>query len=408
MRNFLKTTTLSLVATTAIYAGGYKIPETSTNAVALGAANIAHNHNNADAAYYNPAKMVFMSDENHIEADVNYIGLDKVNYKGSVKGTPANESSESEEFIIPTMHYVSPKLGDKQARVGVSIVTPGGLSKRWKGAQGIQTAKEFTLKIVEINPTAAFKISDNLGFAVGLRAVYSSGIVKNSSIASRDMTGDNLNIGYNLAIAYQPLKALEIGVTYRSKVDLSEEGNAKLDIGNAKVYDGGASVTIPLPATLSLAAAYTFASATTIEVVYEKTYWSAYKTLDFNYVSSISPILVPAFDNPIPKYWKDTNTFRVGFTQELNELTLMAGLVIDESPVPNKTIGFELPDTDSTSVSLGGRYKINNKVDVGISGLYSMHKNRTISASDINDNGLVGTFSDGNILIMSAGLGYKF
>jgi long-chain fatty acid transport protein len=159
---------------------------------------------------------------------------------------------------------------------------------------------------------------------------------------------------------------------------------------------------------LSLAAAYTFASATTIEVVYEKTYWSAYKTLDFNYVSSISPILVPAFDNPIPKYWKDTNTFRVGFTQELNELTLMAGLVIDESPVPNKTIGFELPDTDSTSVSLGGRYKINNKVDVGISGLYSMHKNRTISASDINDNGLVGTFSDGNILIMSAGLGYKF
>ena len=53
---------MSLVASSILMAGGYKIPEASTNAVALGAANIAHNHS-ADAAYYNPASMVFMSDE---------------------------------------------------------------------------------------------------------------------------------------------------------------------------------------------------------------------------------------------------------------------------------------------------------------------------------------------------------
>jgi len=232
--------------------------------------------------------------------------------------------------------------------------------------------------------------------------------VKSSSTASRDMTGDDLNFGYNLALAYKPTKALEFGVTYRSKVDLDEEGNAKLYIGNAKVYDGGSSVTVPLPAMLNLAAAYTFPSHTTIEFVYEKTYWSAYKTLDFNYVSVISPILVPYFDNPIEKEWSDTNTFRIGLTQVLNNFTIMAGLVIDETPIPNKTIGFELPDTDSTSVSLGGRYKINDKIDVGLSALYSMHDSRSITASDANENGLVGEFSDGNILIISAGLGYKF
>ena len=408
MRNLFKVTTVSLVAASAMYAGGYKIPETSTNAVALGAANIAHNQNNADAAYYNPAKMVFMTNENHIEADLMYIGLDKVNYKGTVKGVVTDEDSESEDFIIPTLHYVSPALGDNHARVGVSVVAPGGLSKRWQGKQGIKTAKEFTLEIVEVNPTAAFKISDKLGFAVGIRAVYSSGIVKSSSTASRDMTGDDLNFGYNLALAYKPTKALEFGVTYRSKVDLDEEGNAKLYIGNAKVYDGGSSVTVPLPAMLNLAAAYTFPSHTTIEFVYERTYWSAYKTLDFNYVSAISPILVPYFDNPIEKEWSDTNTFRIGLTQVLNNFTIMAGLVIDETPIPNKTIGFELPDTDSTSVSLGGRYKINDKIDVGLSALYSMHDSRSITASDANENGLVGEFSDGNILIISAGLGYKF
>jgi long-chain fatty acid transport protein len=408
MRNLLKLTTLSLVAATAIYAGGYKIPETSTNAVALGAANVAHNHNNADAAYYNPAKMVFMTDENHLEADLMYIGLEKVNYKGTVNGTQTDESSEREDFIIPSLHYVSSALGENQARVGLSIVSSAGLSKRWNGPEGIQTAKEFTLKVIEINPTASFKISDNLGFAVGIRGVYSSGIVKSSAAASRDLTGDDFSVGYNLAVSYTPVKAFEIGVTYRSKVTLNEKGNADLSIGDAKVYDGGANVSVPLPAALSLAAAYTFASDTTVEFVYERTYWSAYKTLDFDYASSISPILVPYFDDPIEKKWKDTNTFRLGLTQEFKDLTLMAGLVIDESPVPSNTLGFELPDTDSTSVSLGGRYNINDKMDVGLSVLYSMHESRTITAEDANDNGLVGEFTDGNILIVSVGLGYKF
>ncbi len=50
---------LSLVATTALMAGGYKIPESSVNAVALSNAYVA-NASGADASYYNPAKMVLV------------------------------------------------------------------------------------------------------------------------------------------------------------------------------------------------------------------------------------------------------------------------------------------------------------------------------------------------------------
>ena len=63
-----KLTLLSLAVASALYAGGYKIPETSVNGVALSAANVAHSQN-ADAAYYNPANMSFMADENALEAD---------------------------------------------------------------------------------------------------------------------------------------------------------------------------------------------------------------------------------------------------------------------------------------------------------------------------------------------------
>ena len=135
----------SLVASSILMAGGYKIPEVSLNAVALGAANIAHNKS-ADAAYYNPANMVFMQDSNYIESDVTYIGLDSIDYKGTdskTGSTQNNISSESETFIVPSLHYVSGKAGE--TRIGLSIVAPGGLSKRWTDQPAESSAKEFTI-----------------------------------------------------------------------------------------------------------------------------------------------------------------------------------------------------------------------------------------------------------------------
>ncbi|SFV62090.1 Long-chain fatty acid transport protein [hydrothermal vent metagenome] len=400
MRNIIKITTLSLIAAGTLYGGGYKVPETSLNAIALSAANVAHSHG-AENAYSNPANMSFMEDKQNIEADLIYVGLDPVKYKSNDGSTDI--SAKKETFILPSLHYVSKKLGNN-ARVGVSIVVPGGLSKRWNDSPAVDRAKEFTLEVVEVNPSAAFKINDTLSIAVGFRVISSNGIVKSASAASRDMTGDSIDMGYNLALAYKPTKDWEFGLTYRSKVNLSVEGNAKLYIGNAKVYDGGSSVTVPLPATINAAAAYTFSTKTTVEFLYERVNWSAYKSLDFNYASPITPILRPSFDDPIAKDWKDTNVYRLGITQQMDKYTFMAGAVKDESPVPDSSLSFELPDSDSVSVSGGVRYQYSKNLNIGFAALYSMRDKRNVT----NSNGVDGEFSNANVLIMSVGLGYKF
>ncbi len=393
---------MSLAVSCSLFAGGYKIPEVSTNGVALSAANIAHGHG-ADTAYYNPANMAFMADE-EIEADLIYIGLESVHYQGKVAGSNTQYSidSESENFFIPSLNYVSKKLGENNARFGISIVVPGGLSKRWTDSPAIDKAQEFTLEIVEINPTFSLPLSDTLAIAFGFRIVSTSGVVKSSAAISRDMTGDTINYGYNLALAYKPMKNLELGMTYRSKVNLTVEGNAKLYSPTGLAYDGGGSVQVPLPAFATLGVAYTLETKTTIEVVYERNIWSSYKTLDFDYVGNIGN-LTPYFDDPIAKDWKDTSAYRLGITQELQEWTLMGGCVYDESPVPDKSLSFELPDSNSFSVSLGARYQYNDNINIGLSALYSMRDARSVSNND-----LTGEFSGGNILIVSAGLGYKF
>ncbi len=400
MKNqLLKITTLSLIATSVIYAGGYKIPETSVNGTALSAANVAHS-NGADAAYYNPANMAFMSDNHEMEADLMVMGLDATNFKGSGAMAGIDIDAESESFLIPSINYVSKKLGN--TRVGLSIVVPGGLTKRWTESPAVNVAEEFTLQVVEINPTVAFSVSDKVAVAFGFRILHSEGIVKSTSTASRDMVGESFDFGYNLALAYKPTSNLELGLTYRSQVNLTEEGNAELFIGKATVYDGGSSVTVPLPALLNIAAAYTFPTKTTVEFVYEKNFWSAYETLDFNYVDKIPNVLIPSMDTAIAKDWEDSNAFRLGITQELDTLTLMAGMVIDETPIPDEKVSFELPDSDSLSVSFGGRYQINNSWNAGLGVLYSMRDERKVS------NELEGEFSNSNVLIVSLGAGYKF
>jgi len=416
-----KVALLSLVASSVLMAGGYKVPEVSTNGVALSAANVAHNKS-ADAAYYNPANMVFMKHNGIIETDFMYVGLAEINYKGtstSALGTtgPHNIDSKDEHFFIPSLHYVSPDVDG--ARYGLSIISPAGLSKRWDSAPAIYTAEEFTLKTVEVNPSIALPIGDKVGIAIGIRAIYSKGDVRSTSpIASRSMDGDSLDFGYNLAIAYHPTKELELAVTYRSNIDLSVDGDAKLSFtdlfgsftaftgspaGTTYTSDSSANVEVPVPALLNVAAAYTFSTGTTVEFVYERNYWHEYKELDFNYGSGVNLATNQVFGAVVPKNWKDTDAFRLGVTQELDELTLMAGVVIDETPVPDNTLGYELPDSDSVSVSFGARYQVTDKINVGLATLYSIRDDRTVT----NDS-LSGEFTDSAAFLVSAGLEYRF
>jgi len=379
---------LSLVATTALMAGGYKIPESSVNAVALSNAYVA-NASGADASYYNPAKMVFSENKGGaIEVDLTYIGLSKINYK-SVNGV-YDIDSKAENFIVPTLHYVSPVVGD--FRFGLSIVSPAGLSKRWSDSPASLYSKEFTLQTVELNPTVAYKINDQFSVALGARGIYSKGIVKN---AYYNMEGTGLDYGYNLAVTLKPEKDTNLALTYRSEVDLHVKGD------DTKLASG-VKVVLPVPATLSFGASHVFNSVTTVEAVIEHIFWSAYEKLDFDFSKSTIETI---YGTPKAKNWKDTDTFRLGITHKYQKITGMVGFAYDPSPAPNKTIGYELPDATGKIFSLGGRYDISKSLNVGIAGLVSFKDDRAVSN---NDNGLNGEFTNARAYLVSLGMEYKF
>jgi len=405
MGRLVKGLALSAAASSMMMAGGWKIPEQSLNSMSLGAAYVAHT-TGADTNYYNPANMAFMAaDRSYLEGGLTLAHLPANVY---TLADPYSGESEVEDLLIPFFHYVAPAIGD--FRWGVSMVAPGGLSKRWKDQPQKSFAEEFTLTIVELNPSMSYKISDDFSVGGGLRLIYSEGVVKSSGPVSRDMEGDTIEFGYNLAMTYKPTSDINLAVTYRSNIDLNEEGNAKLYAGSTLAYDGDASVEVPLPAALNLAISKTWQETFTLEFNYERTFWSQYETLDFEYGGANIGGLTPYFDTPQARNWEDTNTFRVGATIKMGKITTMMGFAIDETPAPVETIGFELPDSDAKIFSMGFRYQQTENLSWGAAFLYDSKEAISVT-SGVNPNPVLangGGFSGGGAFLTTIGIAYEY
>jgi long-chain fatty acid transport protein len=395
---------ISTLASSLVLASGYRLPEQSVKSTALSAAYVA-NANGADSAYFNPANMVFNENVNQIEGGVTYIGLSKIKYTDN-RNPAFNSKSEKEDILAPAMFYSSKDMNN--FRYGISLTVPGGLTKRWKSAFAKTFAEEFTLKIIEVNPVAAYKINDQFAIGGGLRLVYVEGVVKSDGTgigkpAVRDMEADSTEFGYNLALTYKPISNVNISATYRSNVDLGVEGNAKLYLSGTKLYDGGANVEVPLPAIAALAVSYDF-GGTVVELEYDKTMWSEYKTLDFGFEDNVPLSLKSAFDDPKPREWEDTDAIRIGVTHQLNDkITLMGAVATDDNPAPEKNLGFELPDSDAMLYSGGLTYNYSDKVVLGASFLYDSKDDRTVKNKEID-----GEFEDASATLITFGASYKF
>lgn len=410
-----------------LQAAGYKIPEQSSDAVALGASNIASSFG-PDVAYYNPANMMYIEDVRHyFENSFTYIHLAKHSFKPDVSNANNyNTTSGNSDFLVPTFHFVSPEYIPNW-RFGLSFAVPAGLSISWDDKYPASTAKLFSLKVFELNPSVAYRVTDEISVGGGFRVVYATGKVEtnpNGSIgggainldAHRELDGDDINFGWNAAITYKPTDELSLAATYRSKVDLNLEGNAKITSKSTPAipafngsYDGHVDVSIPLPATLILALSYKIKDVTLL-TVYERTYWSKLERFDFNYGGTTIPASA-VFDHPVEKNWKDSNTYRFGVVWDINtKFRLMGGFAYDESPSDPSLIGFELPDTSAYVYSFGFNYKFNEDIELAFGYLYQDRKDRHINKSDpVNSfNNVVGEMKNGNSQLVNLGIKYRF
>jgi long-chain fatty acid transport protein len=385
-------------------ASGWRIPEQSVDSTAKAGANIASS-TRADAAYFNPANMGWMEDTWHLQANASYIYLSPIEYTDARSATMSDES-ESEHFLIPTGFVVSPDYSG--ARFGLAITAPYGLSKRWEDGYGKAFAEEFSLAVIEVNPTISYTIMDKVSIAAGPRMIYADATVSSDASGigvpvSRSMEGDTVEWGWNAALSVKPMDKLNISATFRSNVDLDFDETTDLSLmGNAMRIP--AAVSVPAPGVIALSVAYDVMDNLNVELTWDRTFWSEYETLDFDYSPQIPG---NPFEVPVARDWDDTDAFRIGLTYGLNDaIDLMAGFGYDNNPIPTENVDFSIPDSDAWLYSIGMQYAVNDKMDLGIAALYDYKEEREVKVDPTGN--VYGKFTDASAFLITVGLDYRF
>jgi len=393
---------IPLLISSTIFGAGYHIPNNSINSFALSTANIANAHG-ADSAYYNPANMLHNEDAHEMEVSISYIYLEPINYDSA--DATIHIKSKTNEAYIPTLHYVSDKLSDSGVRVGFSMVSPAGLTREWDQSPASATSKRQSLETMEFNPSIAIPIDDKLSLGLGFRYVRARGeiILDGGAFYTANVKGRTDAFGYNFALAYQASDALNISITYRSKIILDLQGDALTTLGGATILSR-ASTSVPIPANLMVGIAYTFDSDTTLEVTYDRAMWSAVTEANYDFDN---PILEATLGVSSPQKWHDTTAYRIGVTQEYSLLTLMAGFSYETNTADDAYVSFGSPESNSQTYSLGARYTFSDDFDMGIAGMLAPCEERTVY-QPTDPLGINGTLGSRNIYTLTLGAGFRF
>ena len=413
----MKKVLLSIVATCSLLnAGGYKVPEQSADSLGLAASNVAFSFG-ADAAYFNPANMMFLDGRHHVESTLGWFHIHSLDFK-----TDSGKTYSSKKFdsLAGTFSFVSPELYENW-KFGLALAVPAAVGISWEDPETAFTGKRFKLQVVELNPTVAYRINDKLAIAVGARGVYTKGkIASDFGVGYREIQGDAINYGYNVALTYRPIEELSFAVTYRSKVNLELKGHTDADFKGPLApisYHGKTKVEIPLPAQLVLATGYKFSDFTLL-LAFERTYWSKFKDYDFEFGDKTAAHTNPPFggffkammDDPVVKNAKDSNTYRIGLAYDVNEkLRLMAGFSYDEDITSSNHTGLELPNTTSKAYTAGLNYKFTDNLEVAFGYVYQHRdKKRATDIATSTRTKMSGEFDSGKIQIVGTTFKYTF
>lgn len=348
------------------------------------------------AVWFNPAGITSLKGR-HVAVGYTAIVVPATQFTGRNAGSLTAEVTEEakSDLFTPIHFYLVSDLGTQKLRVGLGVNSPFGLAKRWyAGSTFASDVVTMGLTPVVVNPNVAYQVLPQLSVAAGFsflrsgvtltKAPYSYSVstdrdlstLEGDRLFTLDMEGSGTGTGFNAALLGRLLDGkLGVGLSYRSKIEVEFEGDASfgsistgflpVDVNGDGVPDPvpvslalfGAQVrnamdegsaTVPFPALLKAGVSYQVMQNLTFTADYDVTFWSSYDTLAVEFER------YAALSRPQAKLWDDSAALRLGALYRVNPwLELGAGFLADKNPVPDETIGAELPDTDRTGLTLG-------------------------------------------------------
>lgn len=316
----------------------------------------------ATAMAYNPANLVLVEDPSLVVAAT--FARMRTKYTSLYGGT--TERSSSDIQVLPNLFFAH-RMDDRSV-LGLALTTPHGQSMEWprQGAFRYTAPYYAEMRLVNINPTVAYALTDTLSLGIGadffvsdldLRQVYPwNPAMPGTADGRARLEGDGTGFGGNIGLGWDVTAQQRVALTYRTSVSVDYEGSARISgmpppVAAALGRSSDFSTEIPFPETFAAGYGVQLSGPVRLEVYLERLHWSSHdrQTLD---LGRYAPLLGDAAT--IRHDWRDTWTAGMGADWAISEAQILrAGYTFIESPVRERTFSPVLPDGDRHVLSLG-------------------------------------------------------
>ena len=351
----------------------------------------------ASAVAHNPANLT------EVKAPEAIVSLTMVDTETEFISPAGKASTDDNWKFLPNL-FVAMPLENKDYVVGLGVTTPFGQSTVWDDNGPLRYAWPYfvEMKLMNVNPTLAVKLSDSLSVAAGLDVYWSELDIKQrvpwAMLTGNPMAADGVahlqgqgqGVGGNAALTYRPAKGHAIALTYRSPVKVDYDGDCDVSgmppgaEGQGMSGSSDFDTSIEFPTVVGLGYGIDVSETVRIEADVEWVEFSRYDTLTLDAGRNNALLNQPGSQDPgapanVRQNWKDTWTYGVGADWKVcPELTLRTGYIYLQSPVPDETVSPTLPDADRHVVTIGaGLHRGQQRIDVAYG--YSFIADRDVS-----------------------------
>ncbi len=285
----------------------------------------------------------------------------------------AGSFGQSDSMVHPWKHtgsiYLAHSVND-DVSVGFGINAPFGVSISWPetGAFRYFGASDVMLQTIAFNPAVGVKINDNVSFGAGLDIYRSDLMLKQrfpwalTAMApvpdgTMEFDGSGWGLGAYFGLNIDFADRHQLAITGRLPVSVDYSGTFTIDNIPAP---GAALPSTPFdseikhPGSIGVGYSYDVSDRLTFGADFEWIQNSTHDDVPLS-IGTNQPLL--AGKNAVPLNWKDSISLGVGVEYECSsDLTLRAGYLYSESPMPVQTWNPAVPANDRHIFSVGAGY----------------------------------------------------
>ncbi len=385
-----------LAVTGQAHASGLQLTEQSVTGLGRAFAGGSLANDDVSAAYFNPADMM-LSKGMQAQAGMSFIGITtEADNAGSTVRLPANlgavltqppgtvvpvfvtvpttgrNDDGGTDSFVPNGYYVMDI--DDRMRFGLSLTAPFAVSTSYgKGWVGRYHALDSELLTVDINPSIAYRINDNLSIGGGISAQYieaklTQALFNPLSPATdghAEVKGDDLGVGFNVGATYEFDPNTRVGLSYRSRIDFTLEGDRTIsNYIPGRNGEISAKVDFTAPDWAGLNVYRRLDDKWAVMGGVRWTNWSLFQELRLEYADGSQTL--------IEEKWDDSWTFNIGVSYDYSpEWTFRAGYQYDQTPVQSAEHRTpRIPDSDRNAFAFGVSYHPNPRLSVDFGYMY--------------------------------------